>query len=138
MLCPGRFSTDRQNRGRHVDEQFWEQDTGGKFDVTIQLPNSDARLRPGLTAQIVIRGEDRKNALYIPRQALFLKDGKRVVYVKSGNGFEQREVKIQNESESRAAIEGSECGQRSRVGRSDRATKSGSSGAPSGIGGGTP
>src|ERR1700689_2359440 len=87
-------------------KQVWEQDMGGKFDVTIQLPNSDSRLRPGLTAQVVIRGEEKKNALYIPRQALFLKDGKRVVYVKSGNGFEPREVKIQNESESRAAIEG--------------------------------
>jgi multidrug efflux pump subunit AcrA (membrane-fusion protein) len=119
-------------------KQFWEQDTGGKFDVTIQLPNSDARLRPGLTAQVVIRGEDRKNALYIPRQALFLKDGKRVVYVKSGNGFEPREVKIQNESESRAAIEGLNVGSEVALVDPTAPRKASSSSAPSGIGGGTP
>src|ERR1700691_1579265 len=119
-------------------KQFWEQDTGGKFDDTIQLPNSDARLRPGLTAQVVIRGEDRKSALYIPRQALFLKDGKRVVYVKSVNGFEPREVKIQNESESRAAIEGLNVGSEVALVDPTAPRKASSSSAPSGIGGGTP
>lgn len=84
---------------------FWEDNTGGKFDVSIQLSKSDSRLRPGLTAQIVILGDRRKNVFSVPRQALFLKDGKRVVYVKNGNGFEQREVKVQGESESRTAIE---------------------------------
>jgi HlyD family secretion protein len=119
-------------------KQFWEQDMGGKFDVTIQLPNSDSRLRPGLTAQVVIRGEDRKNALYIPRQALFLKDGKRVVYVKSGSRFEPHEVKIQNESESRAAIEGLNAGSEVALVDPTAPRKASSSSAPSGIGGGTP
>ena len=44
--------------------------------------------------------------LYVPRQALFLKDNKRVAFVKNGNSFDPREVKIQAENESRAAIEG--------------------------------
>ena len=44
--------------------------------------------------------------VFAPRQALFLKDNKRVVYVRNGNNFEAREVKIQAENESRAAIEG--------------------------------
>ena len=35
-----------------------------------------------------------------------MKDGKRVAYVKNGRGFEPREVKIQCENESRAAITG--------------------------------
>jgi hypothetical protein len=86
--------------------QFWDQDNEGKFDVSIELSNTDSRLRPGLTAQIAIQGDERKNVLYIPRLALFLKDGKRAVFVKSGNGFEQRDVTIQSESESRAAVEG--------------------------------
>jgi HlyD family secretion protein len=120
-------------------KQFWEQDLGGKFDVTIQLPNADSRLRPGLTAQVVIRGDEQKNVLYVPRQALFLKDGKRVVYVKNGGGFEPREVKIQSESESRAAIEGLNAG--SAVALIDptapRKARASSEAAP-GIGGGTP
>ena len=51
-------------------------------------------------------GDEQKNVLYVPRQALFMNDGKRVVYVKNGNGSEAREVKVEAESESRAAISG--------------------------------
>jgi hypothetical protein len=63
-------------------------------------------MRPGLTSRIYINGEPRKNVLYVPRQALFLKDSKRIVYVRKGSNFDPREVKIQAENESRAAIEG--------------------------------
>ncbi|MGA9979456.1 MAG: efflux RND transporter periplasmic adaptor subunit [Candidatus Sulfotelmatobacter sp.] len=120
-------------------KQFWDTDMGGQFETTIQLANSDARLRPGLTAQVVIRGEEKKDALYVPRLALFLKDGKRVVYVKSGNGFEPHEVKIQSESESRTAIEGLNAGSEVALVDPTAPRKANSSGAPAaGIGGGTP
>jgi HlyD family secretion protein len=92
--------------GGMSQRQFWDDDQGGKFDVTVQLSNRDPILRPGLTAKLVIIGDVQKSVLLIPRQALFLKEGKRVVYVKSGKEFEPREVKIQSETESLAAIEG--------------------------------
>ena len=87
-------------------KNFWEDAASGSFEVTIQLPNTDTRLRAGLTAEVIIAGDENKKITYIPRQAVFLKDGKRVAYVKSGSSFEAREVKVQAESESRAAIEG--------------------------------
>ncbi|HEY1903355.1 MAG TPA: efflux RND transporter periplasmic adaptor subunit [Terracidiphilus sp.] len=90
--------------------QFFSSDTNGTFEVSMQLAAPDPRLRSGFTAQIVFLGDAKKNVLYLPRQALFLKDGKRIVYVKKGNGYEQREVKIQSENESRAAITGLEEG----------------------------
>ena len=90
--------------------QFFSSNTNGTFEVAIQLSDTDSRLRSGFTAQIVFLGGSRKNVLYLPRQALFLKDGKRIAYVKKGNGYEQREVKIDSENESRAAIEGLEEG----------------------------
>jgi HlyD family secretion protein len=137
---PGQvFHGTVKNVGGMSMKQFWEQDLGGKFDVTIQLPNADSRLRPGLTANVVIRGDEQKNVFYVPRQALFLKDGKRVVYVKNGGGFEPREVKVQSESESRAAIEGLSAG--SAVALIDPTAPrkaSASSAASPGIGGGTP
>jgi uncharacterized protein YwbE len=86
--------------------RFWEDDTSTKFEVLITLANADSRLRPGLTAQIVIHGDPRKGVLYAPRQALFLKESKRVVYVRNGTNFDSREIKILAENESRAAIEG--------------------------------
>ena len=85
--------------------QFWEGDTGAKFEVTIKLATNDPRMRPGLTAHIFINGDPRKDVLYVPRQALFLKDNKRLLYVRNGSNFDPHEVKIQAENESRAAIE---------------------------------
>lgn len=82
------------------------------FDVTIQLRDSDARLRPGLTAQLTFHGARRSSVFYLPRQALFMKDGKRVVYLKHGGTYQQREVHVPAESESRAAVEGLEAGAR--------------------------
>jgi HlyD family secretion protein len=120
-------------------QTMWENNTGGKFDVTIQLADPDPRLRPGLTAQIVILGDDKKNVLYVPRLALFLKDGKRIVYVKSGGGFELHEVKIQSEDESRAAIEGLAAGTEVAILDPTAPRKAANSDASSSsFGGGTP
>jgi HlyD family secretion protein len=89
---------------------FWEGDTGAKFEVTIKLTTNDPRMRPGLTAHLFINGDPRKDVLYVPRQALFLKDNKRLLYVRNGSNFDPHEVKIQAENESRAAIEGINAG----------------------------
>jgi hypothetical protein len=87
-------------------KNFWEDQSGGKFDITVQIPGADPKLRAGFTAQLFIVGDVRKDVLYVPRQALFIKDGKRVAYVRNVNGFEPREVEVKAENESRAAIEG--------------------------------
>jgi HlyD family secretion protein len=92
--------------------QFFDSNTQGGFDVSIQLTGTDPRLRSGFTAQVVFLGNKQKNVLYIPRQAAFLKDGKRIVYVRKVGGYDQREVKIQSENESRAAITGLDEGAR--------------------------
>lgn len=86
--------------------RFWDDDTSTKFEVSVTLAGTDERMRPGLTAHVFINSEPEKNVIYVPRQALFLKDNKRVVYVRNGSSFDTREVKIQAENESRAAIEG--------------------------------
>jgi len=96
--------------GGSNSRQFWEGNTSAQFEVTITLANADARLRPGMTAHLVIHGDPRKDVLYAPRQALFLKESKRVVYIRNGNRFDAREVKIAAENESRAAIEGISAG----------------------------
>jgi len=99
-----------KNVGGMSMRQFFEANTGGGFDVSIQLANPDPRLRSGFTAQVVFHGDKQKNVLYIPRQAVFLKDGKPTVYSKKAGGYEQREVKILSETESRASIAGLEEG----------------------------
>jgi multidrug efflux pump subunit AcrA (membrane-fusion protein) len=118
--------------------RFWEDDTSTKFEVSIKLSATDPRMRPGLTARIFINGDPRKDVLYVPRLALFLKEAKRVVYVRHGNSFDPREVKIQAENESRASIEGIAPGTEIALIDPTAPRKSSNSGSPSTGGGGTP
>jgi HlyD family secretion protein len=92
--------------GSNSNHRFWDDDISTKFEVTIALVTVDPRMRPGLTAKLFINSDPRKGVLYVPREAVFLKDNKRIVYVRNGSNFDAREVKIQAENESRAAIEG--------------------------------
>jgi HlyD family secretion protein len=50
------------------------------FSVTVQLNESEPRLRPGMTARVEIEVEERKRALYVPLDAVFERDGRSVVY----------------------------------------------------------
>jgi len=118
--------------------QFFSSSTSGNFDVSIKLADEDSRLRSGFTAQIAFIGGNRQNVLYLPRQALILKDGKRVVYVKSGGGYDQREVKIVCENESRAAIDGLQEGDQIALVDPAAPRKSSSSNAASGSTQGAP
>lgn len=86
--------------------QFFSGAAAGNFSVSVQLDREDPRLRSGFTARIVFHGGAEKNVLYVPRVAIFLKDGKRIVYVKKGSGYEEREVKIESQNESRAVVNG--------------------------------
>ncbi len=123
--------------GMSVREMFSASSSGG-FEVAIQLTESDARLRSGFTAQILFKGGSQSNVLTLPRLAIFLKDGKRIVYVKSGNGYDQREVKIKSESESRAAVEGVEEGSMAALIDPTAPRKSTAAGSASGSTEGTP
>jgi len=118
--------------------QFFDSGTPGGFDVSIQLAGTDPRFRSGFTAQVVFLGNTQKNVLYVPRQALFLKDGKHIVYVRKASGYEQREVKIQSETESRAAITGLDEGTRIALIDPTAARKSSSSSSASDGLGATP
>jgi HlyD family secretion protein len=118
--------------------RFWDEDVGARFEVAVGLSNADSRQRPGFTADVLIIGDQRKNVLYVPRQALFLKDSKRVLYIRNGNGFEPREVKIQYENESRAAVEGIDAGTEVALVDPTAPRKMGNAVSSAGIGGGSP
>jgi multidrug efflux pump subunit AcrA (membrane-fusion protein) len=77
-----------------------------QFDVVLMLEKPDPRLRPGTTVTVVAQGEKVDNALVLPRQCVFEKDGKSVVFVKDGTAFATKEVKITHRTESHVAITG--------------------------------
>jgi HlyD family secretion protein len=77
-----------------------------QFDVTFQFDTPDPRLKAGSSARVLIEGKEIPDALHVPRQAVFLKNGKNHVFVKIGDRFEQREIKLVQRTESRAVITG--------------------------------
>jgi HlyD family secretion protein len=136
---PGRtFHGKAKQVGGMSARDFFGDTSAGTFDVTIELADADPRLHSGMTAQLVFLGDTRKNVLFIPRQALFLKDGKHIVYVKSGKDYQQKEVQLKDETESRAAIEGLSDGTTVALMDPTLPRKPGSIGAPATAAGGTP
>ena len=101
-------------------------------------------LRPGLLADVEIIVEHLTNAIHIPVQAVFEKDGKPVVYVKTGEIFEPRVIKPLKRSESTMVIAGGlKAGETialsdptARKGAKKKEEKSGGSGPSMPVGGG--
>jgi HlyD family secretion protein len=64
------------------------------FGVTVQVNESEARLRPGMTARVEIQVEERAQALYVPLEAVFERDGRHVCYVVRGRSLTPREITL--------------------------------------------
>ena len=76
------------------------------FDVTFTFDAPDPRMKAGSSARLVIAGKELTGALHVPRQAVFARAGKNHVFVKIGERFEEREVKVTQRTESRVVVEG--------------------------------
>ena len=107
---PGRPYTARVSSlaGSAARGNFFDNTSGPlrMFDVTLRLDQPDPRLRPGTSVRVVLSGAEVRDALTLPRQAIFQKNGKPVVYARTGTGFTPREVKVTHRTESRVAVEG--------------------------------
>ena len=78
-----------------------------------------------------------ENVLHVPRQAIFEKAGKPVVYVRHGDRFEVTSVKPTNRTENRVAIDGLAKGTEVALINPDQAAKAAAksaSAATSGVG----
>lgn len=64
----------------------------------------DVLVRPGLLADVEIIEEKLPNAINIPAQAVFEKDGKMIAYVKNGSRWDERVIKPFKRSESTMVI----------------------------------
>jgi HlyD family secretion protein len=51
------------------------------FNVTVELTNPDAEVKPGMTASVTITIQSLDNVLLVPNRAVHLVNGQRVVYV---------------------------------------------------------
>jgi len=80
-------------------------DTVRRFDVTFDLLSHAAEMRPGTSAEVLVKGAQIKDQLYVPSQCVFDKDGKLVIYVKHGGQFDPVEARIKFRTENRVALE---------------------------------
>ncbi len=77
-----------------------------KARLTIGFDHPDPRLRPGFTARALIFGRRIKDAVTVPREAVFNLTGTPAVYVKQGSGFVRRPVTIRYLTDASAVIAG--------------------------------
>lgn len=75
------------------------------FGVTVSLDRTDMKkMKPGARVRAVLELENLKSAFAIPRQALFEKDGKKLVYRRKNGRFEPIEVAISSSSAGRVVV----------------------------------
>ena len=85
---------------------FFETSAVRQFDITLDLDRPDPAMRAGSSVRLTIDGREIKDALHVPRQAVFEKAGKNYVFLQTGDRFERRDVKVVTATESRAIING--------------------------------
>lgn len=102
---------DRQFTGRIEDISAWatEDFSAGwpiprDFDVRIILDDSDSRLKPGMTAQVTVIVDRVRDAVAIPVQASFQKEGETLAYVWSGSKFRPQPIEISRRSGDRVLV----------------------------------
>ena len=105
-LPSDKFTGKVETVGGATSHAFWDDNAKHKFDVTVLLDKSDPRLRPGFAARVTIRGDQLSHAVSVPSEAVFDREGKKIVYCKRNRGFQEQEVKLHALSEGRAVIEG--------------------------------
>jgi len=75
------------------------------FGVTVTLDKTDPIvMKPGARVLALLEIENRKNVFSIPRQALFEKEGKKLVYRKRGDRFDPLPVEIASSTPGRVVI----------------------------------
>ena len=76
------------------------------FGVILELERTDPELmKPGQRVRAELRLDEREQALIVPREAVFERDGSRVVYRQSGFGFEAVAVVVGPATLGRVVIE---------------------------------
>jgi HlyD family secretion protein len=74
------------------------------FNLVIALDQADARLKPGMTAQLTVVVDRVSDALTIPVEASFQKSGQTVAYVWQSSKFQERVIEVERRSRDRILV----------------------------------
>jgi HlyD family secretion protein len=75
------------------------------FGITIEVNESDPRLRPGMSTRVEIAVERRATAIFVPLEAVFEKNGGSVCYVVQGRHIGARPVALGPSNEDFVVVE---------------------------------
>ena len=65
------------------------------YPLTVKLDNSELKIKPGMFATVIILTEEKVDTLYVPSEAVLLRDDLYYVYVeREGGSVERLEVKV--------------------------------------------
>ena len=64
------------------------------YEVRVSFKETPSGIKPGMTADIIIKTDSRENVLVIPEEAIQKKDGKDIVQVFKNDQIEDREIEI--------------------------------------------
>jgi len=101
---PGETFPGKVKRLAGITSRGHSFDPTKSFDVVFSLTKQDARLRSGLSAEVEIITERVKDAVYVPLQAVFEKEGKKWVFIRSDGKFLRQAVTTGRRSESQILI----------------------------------
>jgi HlyD family secretion protein len=76
------------------------------FDAVFEVDGKGDQFCMGVSVRLLIKGNSMADVLSIPRQAIFQKNSKPVVYLRRGEIWEPHEIRIKYLTESRAVIDG--------------------------------
>ncbi len=77
-----------------------------KFECRVALDQAGPELRPGMSTNLVITAQKLDDVLWAPSQALFERDGRPFVYLKTPSGFTPRDVSLVKRGESQVVVTG--------------------------------
>jgi RND family efflux transporter MFP subunit len=69
------------------------------FEALVSINKPSEILRPGMTTSNKMIINEIPSVIFVPQEAVFEKDNKKIVYVKNGSGFDEQEIEYGEKSE---------------------------------------
>ena len=69
------------------------------FEITVDIESRSEILKPGMTTSNKIIINEIPDVIFIPQEAVFEKEGKKIVFVKNGSSFDEQTIEVGEKSE---------------------------------------
>ncbi len=74
------------------------------FEIDVDIKSQSSILKPGMTTSNKIIVNKIPNVMFVPQESVFEKGNEKIVYVKNGSGFDEKDVSVGEKSENYIVI----------------------------------